>query len=138
MLLEEIKLIPKDNNGIRCKTGCAIITKGYNLKAKNIIHTVGPYYDIQNNPQPKLLASCYTSVLNKASSVKLRSVAFPCIATGYYGFPMVWACRIALRTVREWLCDHNESTIETVYFIIYNDLEQKIYNLLFPIYYINK
>lgn len=95
-LLEECKTL----NG--CKTGEAKITKGYNLKAKYVIHTVGPIY--HQNAQPKYyLASCYKNCLDLAKAHDLHSIDFPAISCGVYGYPINEACRIAYSTICTWL-----------------------------------
>jgi O-acetyl-ADP-ribose deacetylase len=84
-----------------CKTGDAKITKGYELPARFIIHTVGPVWNGGACNEAKLLASCYRRSLEVASRAELRSVAFPCISTGIYGYPLDLAAAVAVRTVRE-------------------------------------
>ncbi len=86
-----------------CKTGQAKITKGYRLKARYIIHTVGPVWRGGDFGEPELLASCYRSSLNVARGHQLESMAFPAISTGIYGFPMPAAAAVATRTVIEFL-----------------------------------
>lgn len=85
-----------------CKTGEAKITKGYNLPASYVIHTVGPRYSGSNTDANKL-ASCYKSSIQLASKYKLKSIAFPAISTGIYGYPMEEAAKIALSTIIEEL-----------------------------------
>lgn len=86
-----------------CPQGEARITKGYQLHAKYIIHTVGPVWDGGDYGEPEILASCYRSSLKLASGRGVQSIAFPCIATGVYGFPKDSAAEIAVRTTAEWL-----------------------------------
>lgn len=82
-----------------CRTGEAKITGGYNLPARYVIHTVGPIWSGARDDDPAL-ASCYRNSLRLAAAHDCRSVAFPCISTGVFGFPFERACRIALATVR--------------------------------------
>ena len=82
-----------------CNTGQAKITRGYRLKARHIIHTVGPVWRGGGNGEPELLASCYRESLRLAERHGLRSIAFPAISTGIYGYPLVEAADIATRTV---------------------------------------
>lgn len=100
-LLEECRTL----NG--CQTGGAKITGGYNLKAKHIIHTVGPVWEdkYDNNPQEaiSLLTNCYENSLKLAEENKLATVAFPCISTGVYRFPNELAADVAIKTVRKFL-----------------------------------
>lgn len=100
-----------------CKTGEAKITKGYNLKAKYVIHTVGPVYS--GSDQDKIqLASCYTSSLNLVKEYDLKSISFPAISTGAFGYPMQDAARIAVDTVYSWL--KNSKIDLVVQFVLYN------------------
>jgi O-acetyl-ADP-ribose deacetylase (regulator of RNase III) len=101
-----------------CETGDAKITKGYNLKAKHVIHTVGPVYRRDGKRAPELLASAYRRSLEVASWNGLQSVAFPSISTGAYGYPLEEAAPIALGTVRDYLMDHPE--IELVRFVLFD------------------
>ena len=86
-----------------CKTGEAKITKGYNLPARWVIHTVGPVWHGGNNHEDELLAQCYTNSLALAEKYRLEAVAFPSISTGAYGFPVERASRIALNVVASYL-----------------------------------
>ncbi|EAQ29885.1 hypothetical protein NAP1_03895 [Erythrobacter sp. NAP1] len=84
-----------------CKTGQAKTTKGYNLPAKHIIHTVGPVWNGGEKGEPQLLASCYRESLNQASKLGARDVAIPAISTGIFGYPVSMAAEIAVATVIE-------------------------------------
>src|SRR5258707_7092576 len=86
-----------------CPTGQAKITKGYRLPAKWVIHTVGPIWAGGEEGEDELLASCYRSCLDLAEAHGIRSIAFPSISTGAYGFPMERAARITLREIRKYL-----------------------------------
>ena len=101
-----------------CETGDAKITKGYNLKAKHVIHTVGPVYRRDGKQAPELLASAYRRSLEVASENGLKSVAFPSISTGAYGYPLNEAAPIALKTVAEFFKVHPE--IELVRFVLFD------------------
>jgi O-acetyl-ADP-ribose deacetylase len=96
-LLEECRRL----NG--CETGQAKITKGYNLPAHWIIHTVGPVWHGGNNREDELLAQCYTNSLALATEHRVERIAFPSISTGAYGFPVERASRIALKAVASYL-----------------------------------
>jgi O-acetyl-ADP-ribose deacetylase (regulator of RNase III) len=89
-----------------CKTGDAKITKGYNLKAKHVIHTVGPVYRPGSEAVRNLLASAYRRSLEVASENGLESLAFPSISTGAYGYPLDEAAETALSTVIDYLKEH--------------------------------
>jgi len=101
-----------------CETGDAKITKGYRLKAKHVIHTVGPVYRRDGARAPELLASAYRRSLEVASAHHLKSIAFPSISTGAYGYPLDEAAPIALGTVRDFLKKHPE--IELVRFVLFD------------------
>ncbi|HEY9669496.1 MAG TPA: O-acetyl-ADP-ribose deacetylase, partial [Coleofasciculaceae cyanobacterium] len=111
-LLEECRRL----NG--CKTGDAKITKGYNLPAKWIIHTVGPVWQGGDRREDELLASCYRRCLEIAEQYEIRTIAFPAISTGVYGFPLDRATRIALTQVKAVLESH--SSVEQVLFVCFN------------------
>ena len=86
-----------------CATGDAKITRGYNLPAKHVIHTVGPVWQGGTAREPFLLASCYRSCLQLAAENGVETLAFPCISTGVYGYPAEQAAEIAVRTVYDGL-----------------------------------
>lgn len=86
-----------------CATGDAKLTPGYALPAKYVIHTVGPVWHGGEHGEPELLASCYRRALEVAAAHGVRSIAFPSISTGVYGYPIEQAAAIAVRTVREML-----------------------------------
>lgn len=116
----------KDLNG--CKTGEAKITKGYKLKAKYIIHTVGPVWKGGNYGEVKLLALAYSNSLKLALEHKLCTVAFPNISTGVYGFPKKEAARIAIREASEFLKDNPE--MKVIIFSIFDEENLQIYKKL--------
>jgi O-acetyl-ADP-ribose deacetylase len=86
-----------------CPTGEAKITKGHNLPAKHVIHTVGPVWNGGKNNEEDLLARCYRNSLSLAARNNLKTIAFPSISTGAYRFPIDKACRIALREIDSFL-----------------------------------
>lgn len=86
-----------------CETGQAKITKGYNLPAKHVIHTVGPVWRDGTKGEPELLASCYRHALDLARQHDVRSIAFPCISTGIYGYPAAQAAKVAIKICRRFL-----------------------------------
>lgn len=100
-----------------CETGCAKLTKGYLLPAKYVIHTVGPVWHGGNDNEEALLASCYTECIKLANDYAMRSIAFPAISCGAYGFPVQKACDIAVSTVLKALKD---TTLERVVFVSFN------------------
>jgi O-acetyl-ADP-ribose deacetylase (regulator of RNase III) len=101
-----------------CDTGDAVITKGYNLKARYVIHTVGPVYRDPHKAK-RLLQSAYGQSLEVALAQKIRSVAFPSISTGAYGYPLDEAAPVALGTVMDFLNVHPE--IEIVRFVLFSE-----------------
>lgn len=102
-LFEACLKVPEVRPGIRCPTGEARITLGFRLPAKFVIHTVGPVYRDGNHGEPEKLAACYRNSLALAAENGCNSIAFPCISTGVYGYPIEDAARIAVREVREFL-----------------------------------
>ena len=90
-----------------CPTGHAKLTAGHGLKARHVIHTVGPVYNGGGYNEPELLRSCYVESLKRAHESALETIAFPCISTGIYGYPKQEACDIAVSTAIEWLATHD-------------------------------
>ncbi len=107
-----------------CGTGQAKVTKGYRLPAAHIIHTVGPVWQGGNTCETQLLADCYSNSLLLAEQLGARSIAFPCISTGAYGFPRRDAADIAVATVRA----HRVRSLEHVLFCCFNDEDLAIYH----------
>lgn len=101
-----------------CPTGQATLTPGFHLQARFVIHAVGPVWHGGEQGEAELLESTYASALAVAVSHGIRSIAFPSISTGIYGFPLVPATTIAVRTVRDWLKD--PGTIEEVTFACFS------------------
>jgi O-acetyl-ADP-ribose deacetylase (regulator of RNase III) len=108
-----------------CKTGDAKITKGYKLPAKHVIHTVGPVYRDGKSGEPELLASCYRRSLEIADRHGLKSIAFPAISTGIYGYPIEAATRIAVETVRTTVAD--KPGIAEVIFCCFSERDLEVY-----------
>lgn len=108
-----------------CPTGQAVITTAGNLKAKYVIHTVGPVYRGGSHGEKELLASCYRESLKLASARGIKSLAFPSISTGIYGYPLQEAARVALATVSEYLQEHPE--INRVRFVLFGPQAYEIY-----------
>ena len=105
-LLDECRSLPEVSPGIRCPTGEARITGGHNLLARHVIHTVGPVWRGGAHGEPRLLASCYRSSLQLASEHKVRTIAFPAISCGVYGYPIDQAAAIAVEETRYFLNGH--------------------------------
>jgi len=100
-----------------CPTGQAVITTGGNLKARHVIHTVGPVWSGGGRNEAGLLKSAYLESLKLASKKGLKSVSFPAISTGVYGYPLNEAARVALETATDYLEEHQE--IELVRFVLF-------------------
>ncbi|NLD20059.1 MAG: O-acetyl-ADP-ribose deacetylase [Clostridiales bacterium] len=107
-----------------CETGQAKITGGYDLKAKHVIHTVGPVYSGKSEDGVKL-ANCYRNSLDLARRNDLHSIAFSAISTGVYGYPPQEATEIALMAVKEWIYANSDYDIEII-MCCYND---RLYNI---------
>ena len=102
-LFEACLKVPEVRPGVRCPTGEARITPGFRLPAKFVIHTVGPVYYDGRHGEPEKLASCYRNSLALAVENGCKTIAFPCISTGVYGYPIEDAARVAVREVKEFL-----------------------------------
>lgn len=108
-----------------CQPGDAKITTGGRLKAKYVIHTVGPIWAGGKEDEPKILASAYRRSLEVASENKCKSVSFPSISTGAYGYPIAEAAKIALRTIVDYLKTHPE--IEEVRMVLFTYDDFQVY-----------
>ena len=111
-LYEACLKVPEVRPGVRCPTGEARITPGFRLPAKFVIHTAGPVYRDGHHGEPEKLADCYRNSLSLAVANGCRSIAFPCISTGIYGYPKEDAAGIAVREASEFLKTHD---IEVVF-----------------------
>ena len=125
-LLEECKRLGG------CETGEAKITKGYNLKARHIIHTVGPIYKDGLHGEPNLLANCYRNCLKVAKENNLESIVFPAISTGIYGYPAGEAAKVVHDTVYEYLEAYGIGTLKEIKFILFSAEMYRIYEEVFP------
>lgn len=110
-----------------CETGKAVITKGYNLPAEYVIHTVGPVWRGGSHGEAELLASCYKESLKLAVERGIRTIAFPSISTGAYGYPVELAAPIAVNTVAEFVDSASSSSIEEVRFVCFDEKTYEIY-----------
>jgi len=121
-ILEECKKIRAKQGG--CPTGEAVITTGGNLKAKHVIHTVGPIWSGGKRKEDTLLHNAYENSLSLAKDKGIRSLSFPSISTGAYGFPIERAAGIALSTVRNFLKGY---TFEEVRFVLFSERDLNVY-----------
>ncbi len=108
-----------------CETGDAKITKGYRLPAKYVIHTVGPVYRDGRHGEPDLLASAYCRSLEVAAEHQLKSISFPSISTGAFGYPVEAAAKVALGEVLNYMQEHEEP--ELVRFVLYDRFTYEVY-----------
>ena len=109
-----------------CQTGQAKITKGYNLTAKYVIHTVGPVWYGGNKNEEKLLSDCYFNSLKLAAVYNIKTIAFPSISTGVYNFPFDKAAAIALNTTMDFLSEE-ENNISKIYLVVYSQTDFEIF-----------
>ena len=126
--------VPEVRPGVRCPTGEARITSGFKLPAKFVIHTVGPVYRDGQHGEPEKLAACYRNSLALAAENGCKSIAFPCISTGVYGYPIEEATQIAVLVVREFLSHaearrRGEEEVEVV-FCCFTESDKNVYENL--------
>ncbi len=122
-ILEECKQIRTERG--RLPTGEAVITTGGNLEARHVIHTVGPVWHGGNRKEADLLASAYRESLKLAIDRGLKSVSFPSISTGAYGYPVEPAARIALQTVIDFLAQ--DDSLAEVVFVLFDSRTYRVY-----------
>ena len=124
-ILEECKRIRRTQwpNGL--PTGKAVITTGGNLKAKYVIHTVGPVWRGGKHGEAELLADAYRNSLKLAVSKGIRTISFPAISTGAYGYPMEEAAEVALKTVKDFL--EAEDKLDEVVFVLFTESAYRVY-----------
>jgi len=112
-----------------CEAGESKISCGYKLPAKNVIHTVGP-----RGEKPKLLRSAYETSLNLMLQHDLKTIAFPCISTGIFGYPQDNAANVALKTVRDFLIEHSEK-VDRIIFCLFLESDVEIYETELQLYF---
>ncbi|MCJ8152890.1 O-acetyl-ADP-ribose deacetylase [Chryseobacterium sp. SSA4.19] len=123
-ILEECKSI-RNRQG-NCNTGEAVVTTAGNLSAEYVIHTVGPIWNNDVEKCSELLANCYTNSLKLAETLKVKTIAFPNISTGVYGFPKELAAKIAINQLKNF----KSKSIEKVIFVCFDDENEEIYKKL--------
>jgi len=109
-----------------CRTGEAKITKGYRLPAKHVIHTVGPVWHGGGQGEPELLANCYRNSLRLAKENGLKSIAFPAISTGVYGYPKEKAASIAVGVIKEFLKENDMDVV----LVAFGETDEALYKEL--------
>lgn len=116
-----------------CKTGQAKLTKGYRLRAVYVLHTPGPIWRGGHCGEPALLASCYRSCLELASQYQIRTVDFPSISTGIFGYPIVPASTVAEKAIMDYLSNHPE--IERVRMVCHTEAAAAVYRQTYNLWY---
>jgi len=114
-----------------CRTGDAKLTPGFRLKAAHVIHTVGPVWRGGMHGEAELLASCYQKSLELAEANGIRTLAFPAISTGIYGYPLDRATAIAVGTVRTYSENHPQTIITEITFVCFDDATFRAYEQAF-------
>jgi O-acetyl-ADP-ribose deacetylase (regulator of RNase III) len=122
-ILEECKKIRKQQGG--CPTGEAVITTGGNLKAKYVVHTVGPIWYGGKRDEDALLRNCYLNSLKLARKKNIKSISFPSISTGAYRFPIERASKIALQTIIDFL---QNNSFKEVKFVLFSKSDYEVYS----------
>lgn len=122
-ILEDCKKIRAKQGG--CDTGEAVITTGGLLPAKYVIHTVGPVWNGGQKREPELLAACYRNSLQLAVANGVKTIAFPNISTGIYGYPKPAAADIAVKEVQQFMA--NENALHEVFFVCFDDENYALY-----------
>lgn len=117
-----------------CETGGAKITKAYNLPCDYVIHTVGPIWNGGRNREEELLSNCYFNSMKLARDNGIRSIAFPSISTGAYSFPVVFAAKIAVRTVARFLHE-NPDSFDLVEWVLFDTQTESVYEAEVTLYY---
>eukprot|EP01060_Flectonema_neradi_P031448 TRINITY_DN4775_c0_g1_i1.p1 TRINITY_DN4775_c0_g1~~TRINITY_DN4775_c0_g1_i1.p1 ORF type:complete len:414 (+),score=81.03 TRINITY_DN4775_c0_g1_i1:61-1302(+) len=125
-------LLDEDCAGLGgCETGFTKATLAYRMPCRYILHTVGPMRE-----DPEALASCYTTILDLVKQMKIKSVALCCVSAGIFGFPLVHASHIAMRTVRHWMeTEPYAKEVERIVFCLFLDHELQVYERLMPTYF---
>jgi O-acetyl-ADP-ribose deacetylase (regulator of RNase III) len=122
-ILEECKVIREEHG--KCEAGNAVVTTAGTMPAKRVVHTVGPVWRGGQSGEAETLKSCYENSLELASKGGYRSIAFPAISTGVYGYPIERAARIAVKTVFDWVKKHRH--FREVRFVLFSERDYEIY-----------
>jgi O-acetyl-ADP-ribose deacetylase (regulator of RNase III) len=128
-LFEACRAVPETRPGVRCPTGQARITPGFDLPAKYVIHTVGPVWRGGSHREPELLADCYRNSFKLAAANSVRSIAFPAISSGVYGYPLNRAAAIAIAEANDF-SHQNQIAIEHVIFACFSQKAHDAYRAL--------
>jgi len=115
-----------------CETGQAKITRGYNLPAKYVIHTVGPVYGHEHGKEAELLAACYLNSLKVAREHNFKTIAFPAISTGIYGYPKIEAAQIAIKAIKQFLENNKDYQFTKIMLVAFSDCDFITYEDILP------
>ena len=110
----------------RCETGSAVVTSAGKLPARYVFHTVGPIYRDGQHKEAELLTACYSTCLNLAAEREVKTISFPSISTGVYGYPVQEAAEIAVRTVARWLTE-NSGPVHTIKLVQFSEADHEVY-----------
>ena len=124
-IMHELTEIAESIGGY-CETGTAVVTAAARLPAKYVFHAVGPRYRDGNHREPELLKSCYITCLQLAAERDVRTISFPSISTGIYGYPIADAAAIAIETVIAWLREHMDP-VRIVKLVQFSDHDHSVY-----------
>lgn len=124
-LLAACKLLPQVRPNVRCPTGAARLTDGFELPAKFVIHTVGPVWHGGSRNESEMLANCYRESLRLATENRIRTIAFPAISCGVYGYPPRAAAHVAIQATREFAA--NNDAIEKIFFVCFGEEIERAY-----------
>lgn len=124
-LLEECRAIPEERPGVRCPTGEVRLTGGHNLSSAHVIHTVGPVYAAHSPERARdLLYRCYSNALTLATEKGFKTIAFPAVSCGAFGFPLGEAARVAVSAALERIGD----PVEEVHFVLFDEKTFKAFS----------
>lgn len=111
-----------------CNIGESKLTNGYNLKAKFVIHTVGPEYGRNQGKDSELLKNCYINSLALASEKGIKSISFPSISTGAYRYPKEEACKITIKACNEFIKNNSSTSLQEIRFVVFDKESFDLYN----------
>ncbi len=123
-IMQELDVIRQEIS--RCETGSAVATSAGKLPAKYVFHTVGPIYRDGQHKEAELLTACYSTCLNLAAEREVKTISFPSISTGVYGYPVQEAAEIAVRTVARWLTE-NPGPVHTIKLVQFSEADHEVY-----------
>lgn len=121
----EKEILEYKNKNSSLKTGECFITNGYKLPCKYVIHTVGPYYGNEQGKEEELLKNCYINILNLGKEYKIKKIAFPSISTGIFRYPIEEACKLDIKTVKDFI--EKDNYFEEIIFVSFSKKDYKIY-----------